>query len=196
MRIRAQRGATLVIALIMLVLLTLFAISALNTSTTNLKVVGNMQARTEAFNAAQQGIDTVISRTDFVTAPAAAVVNPCGAANQLCIDKDGKPTTILADSYYTTKITGAPFDLVKPACITVRPIKSSELILSIPEDQDCSVGVKQQFGVAGATSGDSLCANAVYQITAETTAISGAKATVTQGIGIRISTDDMATSCL
>lgn len=196
MRIRSQRGATLVIALIMLVLLTLFAISALNTSTTNLKVVGNMQARTEAFNAAQQGIDTVISRTDFVTDSAAAVVSPCGGvANTLCIDKNGAPTTTLADSYYTTKITGAPFDPVKPACIAVRPIKSSELIYTIPEDQDCSVGVKQQFGVAGVPVDNSLCAHAVYQITAETTAVTGAKATVTQGIGIRVSTDTMETSC-
>jgi Tfp pilus assembly protein PilX len=197
MRICSQRGATLVIALIMLVLLTLFAISALNTSTTNLKVVGNMQARTEAFNAAQQAIDNVISRTDFVTNPAdSVIVNKCGAANTLCIDKDGQITTNLADSYYTTKITGAPFDLTKPACITVRPIKTTELIYTIPDDQNCYVGQKQQFGTAGAVAADSLCANAVYQITAETTAVTGAKATVTQGIGIRISTDVMDTACL
>jgi Tfp pilus assembly protein PilX len=196
MIIRSQRGATLVIALIMLVLLTLFAISALNTSTTNLKVVGNMQAHTEALNAAQQGIDTVISRTDFVSTPAAAVVNPCGAANQLCIDKDGNPTVNLANSYYTTKITGAPFDTAKPACIQVRPIKTTELVYTKTEDQPCFVGAKQQFGTAGATSSDSLCAHAVYQITAETTALSSATATVTQGVGIRISTDAMDTSCL
>ena len=40
-----QQGATLMIALIMLIMLTLFAISAMNTSTTNLRVVGNMQAQ-------------------------------------------------------------------------------------------------------------------------------------------------------
>ena len=203
MRIRAQRGATLVIALIMLVLLTLFAISALNTSTTNLKVVGNMQARTEAFNAAQQAIDTVISRTAFVETPDDSVVdNKCGGAkNTLCIDKDGKITTDPKKSYHTTLITGAPFDAAKPACITVRPIKSSELVLTLTEDQNCAVGVKQQFGIGGATSGDSLCAESVWQVTAVTTpggpaAVTGATATVTQGIGIRISTDAMATECV
>lgn len=196
MMVHAQRGATLVIALIMLVLLTLFALSALNTSTTNLKMVGNMQAQTEALNAAQQGIDTVISRTDFVTTPAAAVVNPCGAANQLCMDKDGNPTTNLANAYYTTKISGAPFDTAKPACIQVRPIKTTELVYTITEDQPCFVGAKQQFGTAGATSGDSLCAASVYQITAETTGANGATASITQGVGIRISVDAMETSCL
>jgi Tfp pilus assembly protein PilX len=196
MTIRSQRGATLVIAMIMLVLLTLFALSALNTSTTNLKVVGNMQAHSEALNAAQQGIDAVISRTDFVTTPGAAVVNPCGAANQLCVDKDGNPTTNVANAYYTTKITGAPFDTTKPACIQVRPIKTTELVYTIPDDQPCFVGTKQQFGTAGATSGDSLCAASVYQVTAETTGANGATASVTQGVGIRISTDAMETSCL
>jgi Tfp pilus assembly protein PilX len=193
---RTQRGATLVIALIMLVLLTLFAISALNTSTTNLKVVGNMQARTEAYNAAQQGIDTVLSRTLFVDTPADAVVNPCGAANQLCIDKDGKPTAILANSYYTTKISGAPFDPVKPTCITARPILNTELVLSKPDDLDCAVGYKQGGWAMGAPPGNSLCANAVYQITAETTAVNFAKATVTQGVGIRVSTAKMEEQCV
>ena len=194
---RSQQGATLVIGLIMLVILTLFGISAINLSGSNLKVVGNMQARTEAFNAAQQGIDTVISRTAFVDTPDNAVVNPCGAANQLCIDKDGKPTAILADSYYTTKISGAPFDADKPACITARSIPNSELLpFAIPEDADCAVGFRQGGWAMGAPAGDSLCANAVYQITAETTAVSGAKATVTQGIGIRISSAKMGDACI
>jgi hypothetical protein len=48
----------------------------------------------------------------------------------------------------------------------------------------------------GTPPGDSLCANAVYQITAETTAVSGAKATVTQGIGIRVSTVKMEEQCV
>ena len=41
---RAQRGATLLVALIMLVVLSLFVVSSMNTASTNLRVVGNMQA--------------------------------------------------------------------------------------------------------------------------------------------------------
>ena len=52
-------------------------------------------------------------------------------------------------------------------------------------------------GVAGASSSDSLCSNTLWQITAESSsASSGAKMTVTQGVGIRVSVDDMASSCL
>jgi Tfp pilus assembly protein PilX len=198
-KLHRQRGAVLLIGLIMLVLLTLFAISALNTSTTGLKMAGNMQARSEATNAAQDAIEAVISTPLFSTNPANAVVNPCGAPNTLCIDKNGANVTDPGSAYYVTKLIKTTPTAVKPtpACVSVIPIKVTELTLSIPDDLSCAAGQGQQFGVQGAVTGDSLCANSVWEITAQTTATaSGATATVTQGVGIRISTDDMATSCL
>jgi Tfp pilus assembly protein PilX len=192
-RRRSQYGATLLVALIMLVLLTLFAVSALNTSTTNLKAVGNMQARTEALNAAQQVVETAISSSQFTTTPADAVLNPCGTANTLCIDGAGNFVSSPTDPsvLYTVRLTP------QPACVSVRAIKTSELNLALSADQKCVAGQSQQHGVAGAVSGDSLCANSVWDITAESVAaVSGAKVTVTQGVGQRISVDDMSTSCL
>lgn len=56
-----QHGATLVIGLIMLVLITLMVISAFTMSSTNLKLVGNMQAKEEASAAANAAIEEVIS---------------------------------------------------------------------------------------------------------------------------------------
>ncbi len=186
MRIANQRGATLLIALIMLVLLTLFALSAVNTGTTNLKIVGNMQQRTEAFDAAQQAIETVISTPAFISSPTNAVPNACGAPNTICTDMNGDGTPD-----YTTVLTPAP------ACVAVRAIKATELNFGDPNDVGCAQQQQQTFGVSGAATGDSLCANTVWEVTAATSsATSGATATVTQGIGVRISTDDMATSCL
>ncbi len=57
---RAQRGATLIVGLIMLVLLTLVVTSAFTLSTTNLKAVGNMQFRDEAIAAANVAIEQVL----------------------------------------------------------------------------------------------------------------------------------------
>ena len=194
--LRRQRGATLVIALIMLILLTLFAVSALNTSTTNLKVVGNMQAQTEAFNAAQAAIESVISTPLFTTSPANAVTAVCAgggfSANQMCTDYAGNWTTNYNAAAYIVRLTP------QPACVTVRAIKLTELIFAFGSpDNECALGQAQQFGVVGAVTGDSLCANSVWEITAETVAaVSGAKAAAVQGIGIRISTDAMATSCI
>ncbi len=184
--VQAQRGMTLVIALVMLVMLTLFAVTALNTGTTNLKIVGNMQARSEAMGAAQQTVETVLSTPTFISNPANAVVNPCGAANTTCTDINGDGV-----NDYTTVLSPAP------ACVFVRPIKIVELNLGNTEDLGCAAGQAQQFGVTGSVTGDSLCANTVWEITAATTAVgSGAKATVTQGIGVRVSSDDTTSTCL
>lgn len=181
---RRQRGATLLVALIMLVLLTLFAVSSLNTANTNLKVVGNMQAKSEALNAAQEAVETVISSTLFISNPANAVLNSCGT-NKICTDVTGDTIP-----EYETTLTP------QPACVTVKPIKNSELVLTSTEDLGCAAGQQQQFGVAGAVTGDSLCSKTVWEVTAKTVAVgSGATVTVTQGVGVRISADDAGSSC-
>ncbi|MEE4238988.1 MAG: PilX N-terminal domain-containing pilus assembly protein [Anderseniella sp.] len=56
-----QRGISLVIGLILLVLITLVVTSAFMLSSTNLKAVGNMQYRDEAIAAANAAIEQVIS---------------------------------------------------------------------------------------------------------------------------------------
>jgi Tfp pilus assembly protein PilX len=190
---RTQRGTTLIVALIMLVLLTLFAVSSFNTANTNLKVVGNMQQKNEALNAAQAAIESVISTPQFIANPANAVPVPCAAANTMCTDVSGDG---VAD--FTTTLVGPDYPTPphQPTCVTVRPIKNQELVLTNPEDLGCAAGQMQQFGVAGAVTGDSLCANTVWEIKARTvSSLSGATVIVTQGVGVRISTDDAGTSC-
>jgi Tfp pilus assembly protein PilX len=59
------RGATLVITLIMLVLLTLFAISAVTLSSSTSAIVGNMQAKKTTDAIAQRTVDQVISEGLF-----------------------------------------------------------------------------------------------------------------------------------
>jgi Tfp pilus assembly protein PilX len=65
-----QRGMTLVVGLIMLVVITLFVLSAVRLSTANLRTVGNMQARNEAAAASQRAIEDMMSSTAAFTAPA------------------------------------------------------------------------------------------------------------------------------
>lgn len=189
---RRQRGTTLIVALIMLVLLTLFAVSSMNTANTNLRVVGNMQEKNEALAAAQQVLESVISTPQFIANPANAVPVPCGQANKACTDVtgDGVPE-------FTTTLLGpdaaAP---AQPTCITVSPIKNQNLTLTDPEDLGCASGQQQQFGVAGAVTGDSLCANTVWEIRARTVSENtGATVTVTQGVGVRVSADAAGSSC-
>ncbi len=69
-----QRGATLIIGLIMLVLITLIVVSAFSLSSSNLKSVGNMQVHEEAVAAGNQAIELVIS-SSFSDAPVAQTIN-------------------------------------------------------------------------------------------------------------------------
>ncbi|MCC6073757.1 PilX N-terminal domain-containing pilus assembly protein [Pseudomonas sp. GCM10022188] len=69
-----QRGATLVVGLIMLLLFTLLVASAFTLSSTNLKAVGNMQARDEVMAAANIAIAR-LSESPFTDDPAAESIN-------------------------------------------------------------------------------------------------------------------------
>lgn len=66
----AQRGATLIVGLIMLVVITLMVTAAFTLSTANLKSVGNMQYRNEAIAAGNMAIEQVIG-SDFTAVPTA-----------------------------------------------------------------------------------------------------------------------------
>lgn len=59
-----QSGAALVVGLILLMVLTVLAISGMNTATTELALANNNQYFENAFQAAESGIDEVLSRPD------------------------------------------------------------------------------------------------------------------------------------
>ncbi len=75
-----QRGIVLILSLIMLVVLTLLAVSAIRLSTVNLRTVANAQSRSEAMSTAQRTIDLILSSnfTDNIagTAQTLTVNNP------------------------------------------------------------------------------------------------------------------------
>ena len=192
---RRQEGATLMVTLIMLIMLTLFAISAMNTSTTNLQIVGNMQARSDALAATQTTIETTVSYVNFINTPANAIPNPCGGVpNTICTDVNGDGVNDL-----TTTLSPAP------VCSQGKVVKVKDLVISSPTSEDVACLQAQQqgsFAVAGAaSSGDSLCGKTVWDISAVTLATGTTAATsdikygATQGIGVRVKALDVETSC-
>ena len=65
-----QQGAALVVGLMLLVVITVLAISGMNTATTELALVRNDQAYEDAFQAAETGLATALAQGQFVTAGA------------------------------------------------------------------------------------------------------------------------------
>lgn len=59
-----QRGAALIVGLVLLMVLTLLAISAMRTATLDLTMAGNAQFRENAFQLAESGIQATMRRID------------------------------------------------------------------------------------------------------------------------------------
>jgi hypothetical protein len=165
-----QRGITLAIAMILMLVLTIVVLSAIRTTNVNAKVVGNMQIQRESEAAAQQAIETVIS-SDFSKAPAATSVN-------VDINDSGKTTA--------TYVVRSP----APVCTSVKPIKLSELDAANPADRPCYVsGTVQNAGIEGAgATGNSLCSNSNWDLsaTAQAPGVTNSKATTHQGVAQRV----------
>ncbi len=70
----AQCGAALVVGLVLLLILTLLAISGMNTASTELIMAGNSQYQARAFQAAETGIEQVIAAGTFNPAVASVTV--------------------------------------------------------------------------------------------------------------------------
>jgi len=98
-----QKGAALIVALIMLVLTTVMVVSAFSMSNVNTRSVGNMQFRGEAIAAANRAIEQVLG-SPFTDAPAAETI-------EVDIDNDGTadyqvafaiPTCVQATQFATS----------------------------------------------------------------------------------------------
>lgn len=124
-----QRGMVLILSLIMLVVLTLLAISAIRLSTVNLRAVANSQARSEAMSAAQRTIDLILS-SNFTN-------NIAGTQQVLTVTEGGKNYTV---------------SVARPCLVTLTPIKNVDLDLSITEDRKCIDTVSNPYSACAQTT--------------------------------------------
>ncbi len=159
MRTRAQRGNTLVVALIMLTLMTLIAVASLNISTTSVQVIGNMQFHEEAVTVAQQAIEDVITWTTYDT------------VKFIDVQPDARSISLTngPDPDYEVTFTRS--------CVSHVPADGAAA--ELPDD--CTVG----SGVGGGGANASLCFWAIWDLAATATDTrTGASATVHQGVRV------------
>lgn len=166
---RAQAGATLLVAMIFLVLLTLIVISAIKATNVNTKVVGNMQIQKESEAAAQQAIETVISSTNFATLPPTSTVN-------VDINDSGQTA-----STYTVTVPA-------PKCISYMPIPQSAAPTTDPftwsaADQACFTHSATTTPVLNSNCSNS---NWDFAATATATGVATTSTTTHQGVAIRV----------
>ena len=193
--VSSQRGVTLLVGMVMLLLITVLVLASYHLGRNNIEIVGNAQQRAEGLAAAQQIIEEAFTSPLLTTSPGTIFPKPCTGfgANTLCYDVNGD-----AKDDVVVQITPVP------KCVKAQPIPTTSLNLLDPNDQQCTVGINQQcFGVGG-QCGVSNCANTVWDIRAiaqnldasgTAAAAQGATAVVNQGITVRVGTNEVATSC-
>jgi hypothetical protein len=116
---RRQSGTTLLVVLIMLVVLTLLAISGMRMGTSSLQIVGNMQARKFVDNVAQQAMEDVMNS-----------IVPFNAATGPVTLRTGG-TTVSVASYSPTLLSTSWVALPSPAGIQVA-ISTRTCLFSAP----------------------------------------------------------------
>ena len=133
MKRQTQRGATLIVSLLMLIMMTMLALSSINISNTNLKVIGNMQISRELEAAAQQGIEQMLSDDDYYTA------------------SDGSTTTLVGGGDVT--VGTYTVTVSEPSCIGSTPATGSGVSFSlVPEDNTWVFTSTVTDSVSGATA--------------------------------------------
>jgi len=63
----SQRGATLIVGLVLLLVLTVVGVSGMNTATMEINMAANTQFQQDAFEMTEDGIDEVLSGRDYTT---------------------------------------------------------------------------------------------------------------------------------
>ena len=163
---------TLLVAMIILVMITLLAVSAYRVSNTNLKTVNSMQGRQEGQAAAQAVIEQILSSLQFTRAPAGV------AAAHWGIDINGDGT-----EDFDVKATP------QPRCVRIAPV----VIGATPQPADYPCIGSAVLGKAHLSS---YCADTIWEITATTTdKLTAATTTIRQGVAVRVGVDDASSSC-
>jgi hypothetical protein len=165
-----ERGATLLVSMIMLVVLTLLVVFSIRSGNINLRIAGNMQSQAEAAAATQQVIEQVIEQIkgteNIALIPGQSVVVPMGATT------------------YTVKVE----PITK--CAVEIPVLNSSLDPTVANDIPCfeSLDEDKPIKVDGTlATKPSACKLQQWDIQAGVTdGATGTKVTQVQGLTVRV----------
>jgi Tfp pilus assembly protein PilX len=183
-----QRGVTMFMALIMLILLTLFAVTTFNLGKSSMQIVGNFQHKNEALAAAQEAIEQALSTTRLITNPSTIFLTPCSLGNNNCIDVD-----VNGDGTNDITVQLTP----QPTCVKAQIVPNAQLNFANAEDLACSIGPQQgTFGIGGVPTGNSQCTDSIWEVRAVASDVTTqASLTATEGAAVRVPNTVVATYC-
>jgi Tfp pilus assembly protein PilX len=168
---RSQRGLTLFVAMIILVMITLLVVSAFRVSNTNLKIVGSMQGRQESIASGQAAIEQVLSSKFFTDNPAIVA----STAIDVDINGDDSPDFSVA--------------MARPRCVRTAPV-----VMASPPTQlqlDCAGSSRYPSSTT-----PTWCSNTIWELEATTTdRLTAARTSVRQGVGMTVDIISAKSAC-
>lgn len=143
---RKQHGAALVVSLVLLVIITVMAVSGMNTATTELALARNDQNYENAFQAAETGLEQALSQGRFNTLTATNlgqnVINAHDSVTALIVFED---STLVPDRAFSL---GAGSGIAAYHFIATATAQS-ERLQGTDTDRDASAVHSQAFYVVG-----------------------------------------------
>lgn len=98
---RKQQGAALVVGLMLMLVITVLAISGMNTATTELALARNDQAYENAFQAAETGLATALSQGQFQTTSATALAQTPTSHQSISTTIQFEDSTVVPDRAFS-----------------------------------------------------------------------------------------------
>ena len=100
-QIQKQQGAALIVGLILLVVITVLAVSGMNTATTELAMARNDQNYENAFQAAETGLEGALAQGQFVTMGGTTVTKIINTNDSVIADIDFEDSTLVPDRAFS-----------------------------------------------------------------------------------------------
>lgn len=143
---KSQQGAALIIGLLLLVVITILAVSGMNTATTELAMARNDQTYENVFQAAESGLETALERRPFNPAAPVVVVLPPTTYQTVTATIQFEDTTLVPDKAFSlgsgSGISAYHFNATSQANYTV----------AAGSDRNASAVHTQAFYIVGPSS--------------------------------------------
>ena len=97
----SQQGAALVVGLMLLVVITVLAISGMNTATTELALARNDQAYEDAFQAAETGLANALEQGLFATAGTTSMTHTPSSHQSIATTIEFEDSTMVPDKAFS-----------------------------------------------------------------------------------------------
>jgi type IV pilus assembly protein PilX len=143
---RSQHGAALIVGLLLLVVITILAVSGMNTATTELAMARNDQTYENVFQAAESGLENALAQNSFNSAATVVIALPPTTYETVTATIRFEDTTLVPDRAFSL---GAGSGI---SAYHFNATSQADYVISAGNDRNASAVHTQAFYIVGPSS--------------------------------------------